>query len=376
MNKFKSKSPVKLSADWMLHSGIQSKEGGFYAWYDLAKKTPSFVYSEITGYAITTLLFLKNIYNEEVYLERAREAAAWINNFALLPQGAVKTRLYENDSSADKLYSFAGENIFSFDLGMVLYGMVNLYKSTKEDVFLESCVKMADFLLDKMCKNDGSFYAIFNVNTKKTHESFDKWSNQSGSFHSKLGLGLVDIFDVTKNNRYIDAARAVCKYALTRQDKSGRFITNEADKTTNLHPHCYSTEGLLYVGSYLKEREFTDSAKKAVAWIFDNLSSGRIDELYNPETDSFNNFQRLDALSQSLRLGVMLEMDRSKAEQLRKFILEHQYIKSNDSHSGGFFYSKNTQHINCWCTMFALQALAVCADGALVPKDKKLDLFI
>jgi uncharacterized protein YyaL (SSP411 family) len=360
----------------MLNSGIQSKDGGFYAWYDLAKKSPSFVYSEITGYAITTLLFLKNIYNDDIYLERARKAASWITDFALLPCGGVRTRLYEDDSSADKLYSFSGENIFSFDLGMVLYGMINLYKVTEEKIFLESAIKMADFLLDKMQRKDGSFSAIYNVNTQKTHESFDKWSNQSGSFHSKVGLGLVDMFEVTKNKKYIASAGKICEYALTRQEKNGRFITNEADRTTNLHPHCYSIEGLLYAGSYLKEKKFIDSAKNAVMWIFDNLSSGKIDELYNPKTNSFNNFQRLDALSQSLRLGVIFEMDRKKLEELKNFILDHQYLKKGGSQTGGFLYSKASEHINCWCTMFALQALAVYDNNKLISNNKRLDLFV
>jgi uncharacterized protein YyaL (SSP411 family) len=360
----------------MLNSGIQSKEGGFYAWYDLAKNSPSFVYSEITGYAITTLLFLKNIYNDDTYLEKAKKAAMWIKDYAMISCGAVRTRLYENDSSADKLYSFSGENIFSFDLGMVLYGMINLYKSTNEEAFLESSVKMADFLLGKMHKKDGSFYAIYNVNTKKAHESFDKWSNQSGSFHSKLGLGLVDMFEVTKEKKYIDAASAVCEYALNKQEANGRFVTNCADKTTNLHPHCYSIEGLLYVGSYLKSEKLINVAKKAAAWIFDNISDGKIDELYNPKTNSFNNFQRLDALSQALRLGAIFEMDRKKLGALKDFMLEHQYLNGESRQGGGFFYSKNTQHINCWCTMFALQALAFYDNKDLTFRDKKIDLLI
>jgi len=376
MNKSKVSQPLDLAANWMLSSGIQSKEGGFYAWYDLKEKSPSFVYSEITGYAITTLLFLKNIYNDDIYLTKAKQAAAWINNYALLKQGGVKTRLYENDSSADKLYSFSGENIFSFDLGMVLYGMINLYKATKEKVFLESSIKMADFLLDKMYKKDGSLHAIYNVNTKKTQQSLDKWSNQSGSFHCKVGLGLADIFDVTKDKKYIETAGAICEYALNKQEANGRFITNFADKTTNLHPHCYSAEGLLYVGSYLKSEKIINAAKKAVTWIFDNISRGKIDELYNPKTNSFNNFQRLDAMSQSLRLGAIFEMDRNKLEALKNFILKHQYLKTESRQNGGFFYSKETEHINCWCTMFALQALAICNNNKLIPKNKRIDLFV
>ena len=71
-------SHVDLAAKWIISSGIQSDEGGFYAWLDLQDKSYSYLYSEITGYGITSLLFLYKIYGEKATLDKAEQAANWI----------------------------------------------------------------------------------------------------------------------------------------------------------------------------------------------------------------------------------------------------------------------------------------------------------
>ena len=68
------KNNAILSAkDWLVNSGIQNTKGdeigGFNAWYDLGANEYSYVYSEITGYGITTLLFLNKFYKNG-FLER------------------------------------------------------------------------------------------------------------------------------------------------------------------------------------------------------------------------------------------------------------------------------------------------------------------
>lgn len=369
-------SPVDLAVRWIKDSGIQSAEGGFYSWYDLKNKIHSFIYSEITGYAITTLLFLEKIYKERVYLEQAKAAARWIIKEAMCPCGAVRTRLYKEDEKADKTYSFCGENIFSFDLGMVLYGMINLYKLTKDNNFLDASLKMADFLLKEMAKKDGSFSAVYNVQAKKCIESFDKWSNQSGAFHAKLSLGLIDMFEVTKEKRYYEAAVRICEYALTLQQEDGRFITDRAKKTTNLHPHSYTTEGLLYSGVYLGEKRFIKAARKATEWTFSSLTLGKLDELYEPQSKSFNGFQRCDVLAQSLRLGIIFSIGDTKLKELENFLLKHQYLGNVPKQQGGFLYNISGEHINSWCTMFSLQALVFSRNKSLFSKEKPIELFV
>jgi hypothetical protein len=90
------------AARWMLTSGIQADNGGVHAWHDLKDGNNSYLYSEITGYAMTTLLFLFRLYKDEIFLEKARSAAKWIVDEALHSCGGVKTRLYKDGVTAEK----------------------------------------------------------------------------------------------------------------------------------------------------------------------------------------------------------------------------------------------------------------------------------
>jgi len=243
-------------------------------------------------------------------IEKAKKAADWITASSLHPSGGVKTRLYQDDDKADPLYSFYGQNIFSFDMGMILYGIINLYRVTLEQRFLDISNMLAQFLVYKMQNKDGSLSPILNAKTGEVvRQKDDKWSNQCGGFHSKVSMGLVDLFRVTKERKYREAAIRLCEYALSTQENSGRFITDGTSRTTNLHPHCYTAEGLLYTGVFLSIESFVKAAKKATEWVVTNISSGEIHELYDPLAGTFNEVQRSDILAQALRLGVIFSLN-------------------------------------------------------------------
>jgi uncharacterized protein YyaL (SSP411 family) len=376
MQKSKIKeNAIDLTSKWLLDSGIQADSGGFYAWYDLDKKLYPFLYSEITGYGITTLLFMNKVFDNSIFIDKAKKAASWIEKYALHPCGGVMARLYKDDVTADNMYSFRGENIFSFDTGMVLYGLVNLYRLTHEEKFFQISKIIANFLINKMQNNDGSLTPIYNAGKNKMIEYQDKWSNQRGSFHAKVALGLVDLFELTRDSKYQEAVIKLCSYALLHQEDSGRFITDTATKNTNLHPHCYSAEGILYAGIYFKIPTFIEQARKATEWIFSNASDKGINELYEPSV-GFGQSQRSDVLAQVLRLGLLFCIDEDTLKRLKARLLEYQYLGDNESQNGGFLYSKNSLHLNSWCSMFALQALQLYHNRGLVEKGKRLDLFI
>src|SRR3989338_3442009 len=107
--------------EWMTKSGIQNEAGehagGFNGWYDIDRKTYPFVYSEITGYGITTLLFMNSL-----KVARRPEDARWIMNRAMLkvarrPEDAIqigaRTRAYNTEP--DDMYSFESNMLLIFD---------------------------------------------------------------------------------------------------------------------------------------------------------------------------------------------------------------------------------------------------------------------
>lgn len=361
---------------WLLHSGIQNiggetpVRGGFNSWYDFDKNEYSYTYSEITGYAITTLLYLYWLKREELLLDRAKLAADWLVEKAMHDGKGVRTRYYYNKKDTDHRYSFEGNVIRSFDNGICLNGLTNLYKfSSKENYYLVS-KKLATLIL-KMQKKDGLFYPDYDLKKKKLKENYDKWSSQSGSFHVKIILGLINFGRYSKDKKYEDAAKKLCDKIAEFQEDDGRFVTFK-EGSTHLHPHAYSAEGLLFAGKYFKEDKYIRSALKGTKWLLDNqMENGGLPSLY--VDGRFVKFERSDIISQTLRLAtIFLDMgllEKGYGKNVKKLVerlLNFQYLREG-AQKGGFFYGydvdyktlkeKRTKHLNSWCTMFSLQAL-------------------
>lgn len=358
---------IEMSVEWMLHSGIQNTPGkhagGFNGWYDIDKKIYPFVYSEITGYGMTTLLFLNSFLHKPIFLHRAELAAKWIIDSAMHDCGGVRTRAYSTDP--DKLYSFENNVLYIFDNGMVLSGLVNLYLATKKDMYLRAAMNIANFLLP-MQKSDGLFYAAYDANNNLRLDNQDKWSSQSGSYHAKLVIGLVDLYNTTKDEAFLSSALRICNASIKLQEKSGRFITQQNEISTHMHPHCYSAEGLIYAGSLLEENKFIQSAENAIKWALQNqLPDGGIPCKFID--GRFVTYERSDTLAQVLRLSLYLRSiglieEDTKIENLKNRLLQFQ--KTEGDQPGGFFYGTELDgtvrnHINSWCSMFAIQSLVM-----------------
>ena len=147
--------------NWMKLSGIQNATeknyfGGVHAWYDLDRENFTFLYSEITGYAVTWYVSKYTETNEQVWLQKAKHAANWLIEQAL------------DESNGGVLCRHDGDKwrplICSFDNGMCLNGLCNIYKSTREEKYLFAAQKIADNLIKKLGKADGSYFNEFDVN--------------------------------------------------------------------------------------------------------------------------------------------------------------------------------------------------------------------
>jgi len=367
---------INLAKNWLLNSGIQNTSinnktnGGFNSWFDIKSKEYPFIYSEITGYGISTLLYLNKIYREKKLVERAELAARWLINFSLHESGGVRTRYYF-DNKIQKEYFFKNGFLYTFDSGMVLYGLVNLFKQTKKQIYLKVAEKMADFLI-RCQKKDGTFYAAYDFKNDEFIDTQDKWSTQSGSFHSKLSLGLLDIFSIIKDNSYKRSAEKICEAVLKFQDKSGRFVSFKKFPETHLHPHCYSAEGLLYAGIKLNKKKFIKSAANACEWTLNNqLKNGGVPCMFL--NNLFIPYERSDILAQTLRLGAILfhlgelrgSLISNKLDKLENRLVTFQNLDNVvKKQKGGFFYGwdengNRLNHLNSWCTMFAIQAIII-----------------
>ena len=371
---------IAKAKEWLMNSGIQNTDskllevkGGFNLWYDINNENYFYTYSEITGYAITNLLFLREKENKNLYLLRAILAAEWILDKASHKSGGVKTRYFFDKQNAQKDYDFSSGVIHAFDNGIVLNGLIDLYNATEETRYLKTGKIIGDLLIEVMQKEDGGLHASYSHQEESFKNSDEKWSSQSGSFHGKVIMGLLKLYDVTKEEKYKNAAIKLSNYSLKFQEADGRFVTYKKEGDTHLHPHCYSAEGLVFAGLYLKSTTYLQSAAKAVTWALDHqMENNGIPSMYvNNKSIAV---ERSDVLAQTLRLGIIMRslnlIDKSYEEKLHKLAqrLVAFQSKSDDAReNGGFLYgididyrsmqTSQKNHVNSWCTMFALQAL-------------------
>jgi uncharacterized protein YyaL (SSP411 family) len=366
---------IKLIADWLLNSGIQAKNGGFYSWRDAADDSHAYLYSEITGYAITALCFLHKLTGDTVFLSRARSAAQWIEQDALDPSGGVLTRNYVRD--AIEHYSFERGNIYSFDCAMVAFGMLKLYQSVSNERYLDIAEGIISFLNKQMLKPEGTYYPVFDTKIGRPWEDQKKWSTQSGSFHCKLALCLCELSRIKKDNVYKAAAKRLISSSIEDFYKGGRFVTSLYDGTSHLHPYSYTLEGMLYYAHATLDDSFKGTAAAAYGWAsgFQDKNGGlptRVSSDGRPQATS----NRSDIQAQMLRLSYYLSSSVDR-ERLLERLLQMQDTVSECK--GAFLFGADADgsvknHQNSWCSMFALQALCLAAGRA--GKDLVLEYLI
>ncbi len=369
-------SPFDSAAGWILNSGIQnitsdaSKNGSFNSWYDLDSGAYPFMYSEITGYGITTLLYLHDITGKKVFLERAKLAGDWLLGQALHDCGGLIAKIY-HDGTVDG-------RVFSFDNGMALYGLANLARVSGIDAYADGAETIGQFLLSAQ-KSNGEMNAIFDTSESIFVNRMDKWSTQPGGYHAKVALGLIDASNALGKTKYMVSAERLCDASMAFQEESGRFVS---DGNTHLHPHSYACEGLFYASHSLKRPDFLRRAETGVRWVLGlQMGDGGLPTLFSPKGVDEN--QRTDILGQVTRLGVlMLQEGRLPEHKASVDSLFRRLMLSQNTagqQAGGFYFghenAKRVNHVNSWCSMFGLQAIRF-HDEYLKKNKVKIDYFV
>ncbi len=373
---------LSLALNWLVKSGIQNNNknklshyGAFNAWYDIKSKKNSYMYSEITGYLITSMVFHYRLTKKKKFLYSAIKAADWLIKNAQHENGGFKCLFLIN-----KKLKFGNKetHIYSFDNGVIINGLVNLYNITKSNKYLIAAEKSASFLILNFMKKNGELKPLYDFKKKKFIQDSKEWSLISGSYHSKVAMGLLNLFKTSKKKIYLIASKKILNAYLKKQKKNGQFISTKFN--TNLHPHCYSIEGYWSCAKFLNNKKYYFSSLKALKWLFKKINS----EGYPPRLilkNKFNFVERIDILSQSLRLIILFEnnlklnkLDKIKIYNLVRNILNYQKFNSkNIREKGGFFWGKKSNgehmhHLNTWVTAFAAQSLSILSNK----KSKKI----
>lgn len=148
---------LKDNVEWLLDSGIRirngPKKGAMYGWKNLNPPSYPFIYNEITGYAITAFLYIYSELGEPEALQAAKDSANWMvknirsSSSYLLLAGSIETHNFNQKGDLSN-------QIYAFDNGMVIIGLLNLYKVINDTNLLKYAEKMAKSLIERFF--DGS----------------------------------------------------------------------------------------------------------------------------------------------------------------------------------------------------------------------------
>ena len=376
---------VGSSVNWLTNSDIRIKngenKGSLYGWKDLSPPRYPFIYSEITGYAITFFCWIHNESKEPRILLLSQEAASWINN-----------NLHSNLMVAGKLvkinptFGMKGnleDLIYSFDNGIIIAGLANLYSISSDPKVLNTARNMADNLIKKFF--DGNkMNPLLDRSFMISNYGKGKWSTQSGPYHSKIAFGLLKLYRILGDTIYRKVTESICDYVLTFQQPDGRFTTNnERPTVTYLHPHLYACEGLLYAGLLLRNIEYISSCIKGIDWATKLIDSVGI----LPRSTEETNIVQTDCVAQLLRLLLICYLHKKKyleghmiermIDLLQSFLCNFYILQGQDK--GAVLYNNLSPHSACtWSTMFAAQALSFWLKSRLDDKlsDDIMDYFI
>ena len=347
---------LRLVLSWVFESGILGDEGYFFSWYDADSREYPFVYTEMLGYGISTILYFYQKTGDGRYLERALKTGDWLIEHVTSMRGAFQWKYFLNHGIADKV-------LYAFDNAVCMRALLDLSQLTDEGRFREAAMRSARWLFEIMGEDDGSFRARYDPESRVFGGS--RWSHRSGSYHGKIGIGVHKVAEYLP--QFEDVSLSLGNWVLSLQDGDGRFITNPGSPDTYVHAHCYAAEGLLYLGLQKSDSSFIDAALTAAAWLKTiQRPNGAVGRWYRDGKGLMDD-DNMDALAQSIRLWMLcgtLQGGNDYTESIEtglRCLLGYQSLDDDPRIRGGMHYAKLNgevvPHINCCVSLFTAQAL-------------------
>jgi hypothetical protein len=328
--------------------------GAFLHGLDSRSGEPLGVYTEITGYAISLLVFLARTTGDPGLLDSARESADYLIRIQS-PEGAFPDLPDPSNPTSDA-------RLFTFDTAICATGLARLYRAVGEDRYRESALAAGRWLL-RMRAPDGSFLAQALENGSVQDPG--GFYGDGSCIHAKVAMALLELHDVTAIPELRAAAVGVCDHTLRLQDPDGGFFSRPSRRYIFTHAHGYACEGLIHAGTLLAEGRYLESARRGIEWL------ARKQE---PDGGWLSNY-RTSFLSPRRRVETAVlrpEPSDATAQAARLFALAGpgfdlprraaiHFLLSCQAPGGGFFHRRtrlgSSRYLYTWCAQFAIQAL-------------------
>jgi len=163
----------------------------------------------------------------------------------------------------------------TFNTGQVIFGLCRAYQETKNEKYKKAAEKAADLLISAIDDN-GCFNKHLYLDNIHTYNTRTAWS-------------LLKVNEISKKEEYKEAAKKNIDWALTQQLENGWFKNNafNPEQEPLVHTIAYSIRGILESAIYLRNKEYLDSAIKAATQLLNaQRKDGSLAGSFNKEWKS------------------------------------------------------------------------------------------
>jgi hypothetical protein len=335
---------LERAGQWLIRSGIQEPCGGVARYYQTDRRQNLAVSTEITGYAVGTLLYLSALTKQREYGTHALQAARFLTRHAW--DGCAMP--FEVEPEQDRLTYF-------FDCGIILSNLLAVWRATHEQEFLDVAKALGAAMTTDFASCQGDYHPILALPGKcPVERDARRWSQSAGCYQLKAAMGWCGLSEATGDPRFGELYDRMLEGMLRNY---GSFLPGHPDPckvVDRLHAFLYFLEGVLPRAT----------EKRCAAVLCDGI---RKVSRYVAETAS--EFERADVYSQLLRIRIFADwlgvspLNREAAEFEADEIRSFQAESDDPREDGGFYFGRRAGEclpfVNPVSTAFGLQALTL-----------------
>ncbi len=231
---------LKYALQWLVTASKATSDNGVAQAYFIRPAAWGASYPETTGYIIPTLFDYAELYDDDEFRQISLTMSHWECDVQL-PEGAVRAGTVVD----------APPRATVFNTGQVLFGWARAFKESRDERFRVALLRAADWLCNVQ-DEDGCWRKYGSIKT----------STAINTYNTRTAWGLIEAFKIIGNERYREAARRNCMWALSQQRRNGWYKNNCLLDNSRPFTHtiAYAMRGFLEVGDFLGEDSFIDAA--------------------------------------------------------------------------------------------------------------------
>jgi len=327
---------LSRAARWFQASGIQTANGGVARYYRADSGVFQPVSTEITGYAVSALVYLG-------CLEEALRAAHFLADVAW--DAAVRVMPFEIDPA---------EFTYFFDCGIIVRGLLAAWRARGSEELLAAAVAIGDSMARDFEAKDG-YHPILSLPDKQPVKRDGlRWSRSPGCYQLKSAMAWWNLAEATGEARFRAAYERALEFGMRGY---GGFLPGHPDRSKvmdRLHAFLYFLEGLLPAAGDARVKAALCDGLRRVAALREEIA---------PE------FERSDVIAQLLRVRLYADwagavpLDTAAAEREAALLAAYQAADDDPRVDGGFYFGRRdgtvTPFVNPVSACFGVQALAM-----------------